>query len=207
MRSFVRNTVVALLLSAIAAPLMAQDIHPMSSGPERAGFWWGFGLGGAQAKLQCPDCSGPDPDPESFPMGDIHIGMTASPKLTIGLQFSGGSKSDGFFQSPDVTETVGDANVSAYFYPSATGNLWLQGGLAGVVFEAKQGSAKNTIVAGGLTLGLGYDIRVGTNMSITPSIRGVFGAPADIKDQDGNVVSSSKVKVSFIHAGVSLIWH
>src|SRR5437868_4176869 len=97
MRTFVRDTVVALMLSAIAAPVMAQDIHAISGGPERAGFWWGLGLGAAQADIKCPTCS--NVDPETIPMLDIHLGATLSPKWTLGLQVTGGQK-DGAFGNP-----------------------------------------------------------------------------------------------------------
>jgi hypothetical protein len=204
MRTFVRNAVVALLLSAITAPLMAQDIHAISSGPQRAGFWWGLGLGAAQADVKCPACI--DVDPETFPMGDLHLGLTMSPKLTLGLQFTGGQKTNGFLDSPDVDENVGDVNISAYFYPSAAGNLWLQGGIGGVLFRGKNGSNTDTYMGAGLVLGAGYDFRFGRNASITPSIRGVFGGKADVKNQDG-AVDATDWQTSFIHAGVSVIWH
>jgi hypothetical protein len=204
MRPFVRNTVVALLLTAVAAPLAAQDIRPMSSGPQRAGFWWGIGLGSAQADVKCPGCI--DVDPENFPMGDLHLGVTLSPKLTLGLQATGGQKTNGFLNDPNIDENVGDVNVSAYFYPSAAGNFFLQGGLAGVVFRGKNGSSTDTYTGAGLVLGAGYDFRFGRNASITPSIRGVFGGKADVKNQDG-AVDATDWQTSFIHVGVSVIWH
>jgi hypothetical protein len=209
MRTFVRNAAVALLLSAIAAPLMAQDIRPMSSGPQRDGFWWGVGLGAAQGTLDCDNTACDNFDKYTFPMGDIHIGFTPSPSLALGLEFTGGQKSDGFLQlGSSETETIGDVNVSAYFYPKASGNLFLQGGLSAVIWEAKVDPNWDRLVAGGLTLGAGYDFRFGRNTSFTPVLRGVFSASHALTDQDGNdPASGTKFKLSFIQLGASIIWH
>lgn len=204
MRTAVRSILFLLLVGAAAAPLAAQDIRPLHSS-SRSGFWWGLGLGAARTKLECSGCT--NPDPETFPMGDIHLGFTASPKLTFGFQFTGGSKKNGFYNSSDITETVGDANFSAYFYPQERGNLFLQGGLAGVAYQAKQGSNSVHLLGGGLTLGLGYDFRFGRNASFTPTVRGVWGGEADLKDQNGNLVGGPKIKTSFLQVGASVIWH
>ena len=60
MQLLVRTSLVALLVGAVAAPLVAQDIRPLSTGPERTGFWWGFGVGGGSAKLDCTGCGDSD---------------------------------------------------------------------------------------------------------------------------------------------------
>jgi hypothetical protein len=204
MRNSVRNAVVALLLSAIAVPLMAQDIHPMSSGPQRAGFWWGFGLGAGQADVKCEGCT--DVDPETFPMLHVSLGGTLSQSLTLGVQFGGGQKSGAFGEASSTDVAVGDANVSVYWYPMSAGNLWIQGGLTGVFFEAKNGAAKVSAVGGGLTAGVGYDLRMGRNMSITPSLRGAWGGKGKLKDQDENTLVDSW-QTNFVEAGVALLWH
>lgn len=204
MHKVMRSSLVALLLGVAAAPLAAQDIRPYSAGPERAGFWWGIGLGAAKADYKCPTCTNVDPD--NFPMLDIHLGGTLSPKWTLGFELTGGQKDGAFGNPPAITSTVGDANISAYFYPSAAGNFWLQGGLTGAVYEEKQASNKVTAAGGGVTAGLGYDFRIGRNMSLTPSIRGVWGSKSDVKDQDNNTVATD-FQLTTIQAGVSLIWH
>ena len=204
MRMFIRSTLVALLLGAVTAPLMAQDIRAISSGPQRAGFWWGLGLGGGRADVKCDGC--PNVDPETFPMLHVSLGGTLSPSLTLGVQFGGGQKSGAFqnFSSTDVA--VGDANVSLYWYPMSSGNLWLQGGLTGVFFEAKNGSSKLSSIGGGLTAGVGYDLRMGRNMSITPSLRGAWGGKGKLKDQNGNSADVNW-QTNFVETGVAILWH
>lgn len=203
MRALIRSTLV-VLLSAAAAPLGAQDIRAISSGPERAGFWWGIGFGAARADAKCEGC--PDFDPETFPLLDIRLGATLSPSVTLGVQLTGGQKSEAFQTAAGTDVNVGDLNVSAYWYPKASGNLWLQGGLAGVVWQAKNGSATIHSVGGGLTLGAGYDFRMGRNTSITPSLRGAWGGKGKLVDQNGN---SADVhwQTNFLEAGVAILWH
>lgn len=204
MHKFIRSSLVALLLGALTAPLAAQDIRPYSAGPERAGFWWGFGLGAGKADVKCDVC--PDVDPETFPMLHISLGGTLSQSLTLGVQFGGGQKSEAFQTSAGTDVSVGDANVSLYWYPMSSGNLWLQGGLTGVFYQEKNGSAKASSIGGGLTAGAGYDLRVGRNMSITPSIRGAWGGKGKVKDQDGNTFDVN-FQTNFVEAGVALLWH
>lgn len=203
MRNLVRATLLALIVGGTAAPLAAQDIRALHSS-SRSGFWWGLGLDGGRADIKCDAC--PNVDPETFPMLHVSLGGTLSQSLTLGVQFGGGQKS-GAFTSPSSTDVaVGDANVSLYWYPMSTGNLWLQGGLTGVFFQAKDGSAKQSTIGGGLTAGAGYDLRMGRTMSITPSIRGAWGGKGKVKDQDGNTFDVNW-QTNFVEAGVALIWH
>ncbi|MEP6745820.1 MAG: hypothetical protein ABJB33_10030 [Gemmatimonadota bacterium] len=204
MHSSVRSALVVLLLGAVAAPLAAQDIRPISRGPERAGFWWGFGLGAASTKVECDGCV--TIDKETFPTLDLRFGGTLSPRLRLGVEVTGGAKKDAFWQDPAITENVGNVNVSAYFYPGASGNFWLQGGLAGVVYSAKDNNNKLDAVASGLILGLGYDLRFGRNGSITPSLRFVGGGKSDLKDQNNAVVLSGW-KTSYAQVGVAVMFH
>lgn len=206
MRNVVRSALVALLIGTLTVPLAAQDIRPLSSGPERSGFWWGIGLGAASVKADCDGCA--SVDNQTFPMLDIRLGGTLSQSLRIGVEVTGGAKKDAFFQNPNVTENVGNVNVSAYFYPSSQGNFWLQGGLAGVVFRAKEGGTSNTAeaVSGGLIVGAGFDLRFGSHTSITPSLRFVGGGGGDMTDQDGSVFNTGW-KTSYAQASVAIVWH
>ena len=208
MRNLVRATLFLLFAAAFAAPLSAQDIRPLG-GAARQGFWWGIGLGAAQGNLDCDNSACDSFKKYTFPMGDFHLGFTPSPKLALGFEFTGGQISNGFLQAgSDEKETIGDANFSAYFYPQAAGNFFLQGGVAAVVWQAKLNSNWDRLVTGGLTAGAGYDFRFGRNASITPVIRGVFSSSHALKDQDGNdPAPGTKFKLSFIQGGVSILWH
>lgn len=202
-----RRTLLSVLLaSLVAIPLAAQDIREINA-PERSGFWWGIGGGGANAQYQCPDCGAPDPDPEAFPMVSLQVGLTANPNLAFGVGVNGGTKKKGFYNSSDITESVGDVDLSAYYYPVGDGNIWIQAGVGVSVWQATQGSSDNHYTGGALILGAGYDFRTGRTLSFTPTIRVVAGGDGDVKDQDGNVVSTNQIRVSYLQAGISMVWH
>jgi hypothetical protein len=84
-----------------------------------------------------------------------------------------------------VTETVATAVALLRFYPSATGGFFLLGGLGFGAIEVDVsgfGSASET--GAGALLGLGYDIRVGENVSLTPFWNGFA---ASTTNADANV--------------------
>lgn len=203
MRKFVRSVLCLLLVGAVAAPLRAQDIRPLGRST-RAGFWWGVGLGAASAKVKCNSCG--SIDNETMGMLDLHLGGTLSDHVTLGVQLTGASKKGAFGNSSDVTANVGDVNVSAYYYPKASGDLWLQGGLSALAYRASVSSNHASAVAGGLTLGAGYDFRFGRNASITPSLRAAFGGKSDLVNQAGTHFPV-EWQTAFLELGVSVIWH
>jgi hypothetical protein len=203
MRTFVRRTLAVLLLGLVALPLAAQDIQPAAGASARDGFWWGLGLGVASATGDCDGCPG-SLETGTFPMLDLHLGTALSPKFALGLQLTGGMASDAIFASPDADETIGDLNVSAYFFPMTDGNLWLQGGIGALVYKVESAGSEFNFTGAALTLGAGYDIPVG-KMFITPSLRFVGTGEGDIKDEDDNVQSDSW-KNSFVHFGVAINW-
>lgn len=203
MRTLVRAILLALLATAAAASLAAQDIRPLAS-TTRTGFWWGIGLGAARADVACNGCV--NVDPETFPMLDIRLGGTLSRKVTLGVQVTGGSKKGAFGDPYNVTHNVGDMNVSAYYYPEADGDFWFQGGLAGVVWQGKSGGTTLHSTAGGITVGAGYDFRFGRNASVTPTLRAVFGGKGNIVDQNGNS-ANAEFQTTYLELGVSVLWH
>jgi hypothetical protein len=212
MRNSVRGLIVALLVGAVAAPLAAQDIRPLSNGPSREGFFLGLGLAGGQFDADCSSCG--DADPASAFGSHIRLGGTLSPKLRLGVDLFGIMTEDGIFAdlsgSPgDAKETAGDATVSVWFYPSAEGNFWLQAGLGGVAYIADvDGDQKYSAVGGGLVLGLGYDFRVGRNGSITPYLRFAGSSGATLKDEDGNEIGGTdKWKTNYVAIGVDYVFH
>ena len=197
------RSLLLLLVLAGAAPLAAQEIRPLDR-PIREGFWWGLGLGVANAKVSCDSC--PSVDPELFPMFDVRLGGTVSPHVTVGAQVAGGRKSGAFGDPGSVDHTVGDVNVSAYIYPRAAGDLWIQAGLAAVVWQGDDGSTRLHSTAAGLTLGIGYDIPLGARSSIAPSLRGVFGGKGKVTDGDGNS-ANLHFETWFVELGAAVVWH
>jgi hypothetical protein len=94
----------------------------------------------------------------------LALGATLSPRLLLGVGTAGWTKSQ-----LGATLTVGTLDARLRFYPSASGGFFLTSGLgvgrvsAGL---AGFGGASETGIAA--LLGVGYDIRVAPNVSLTP---------------------------------------
>ena len=68
-----------------------------------------------------------------------------------------------------ATLTSGTLDARIRFYPSRTGGFFLTGGLGvGMIHVSVDGFGSDTQTGFGAVLGLGYDIRVGSGLSLTP---------------------------------------
>ena len=142
--------------------------------PRRNGFWFNGGLG--YGSLGCENCDGRT----GGVSGTIGFGGTVSQKVLLGVTSTGWTKSEG-----GVTLTVGTLKGMIRFYPSQTGRFSLSGGLGiGSIHAEIDGFGSDTEVGGGALLGLGYDIRIGDNTSLTAYLNG-FAARTE--NADANV--------------------
>ena len=134
------------------------DVGIRTTGAHAERLWFNGGLGIGSAG--CDGCDGR----ESALTLTLSAGGTLSPKVGLGAGLNGWSKSDG-----GATITVGTLLAVIRFYPSASGGFFLQGGLGlGSVRVELTGFGSDTETGTGALLGLGYDIRVGNNVSLTP---------------------------------------
>lgn len=191
MRAFGRSTVTLVLLALLAASTgLAQ--RPQT----RQGFWIGFGFGYGSADFTCDGC--PNFDRESSVAGFLKLGGTLRPNLLLGGELDGWSKSE----SGDVTETIGNASVALYWYPMVQGGFFLKGGLGASSYQLKVGNASVDKTGFGLLTGLGYDIRIGGNTSLTPIADFFWGNQGDIPEL---LVQGFKTNV--IHLGLGVTFH
>jgi hypothetical protein len=157
-----------LVFALAAQPATAQ--HPQI----RQGFWFNFGLG--YGSLGCDDCD----ERIDAPTGILGLGGTLSQKVVLGGALAAWSKDEGGGKL-----TVANLVAIIRWYPSATGGFFLTGGLGvGSITIEIDNVGSDTEQGFGALLGLGYDIRVGTSVSITPFLNG-FGVRSD--DVDANV--------------------
>jgi len=150
---------------ALALTPQARAQHPQV----RDGLWGGFGIG--FGSLGCEEC---DERSTSF-SGYGKIGGTVSRKVLIGFEASGWVK-----EEDGATLSMSNGSAVIYFYPSLEGGLHLKGGLGVSVLELSLdfggGTLSDSETGGGGMLGIGYDIRVARNMSLTPGLNFLGGS-------------------------------
>ena len=123
----------------------------------RDGFWFSGGLG--YGSLGCDGCT----DREGSLSADLSLGGTLSQRWLIGVGSSSWTKTE---QGVRLTVATLDARVR--FYPSTTGGFFLTGGVGAGSMRGDFGGISATETGVGTILGLGWDIRVARNASVTP---------------------------------------
>ncbi len=189
MRVVTRITAVALLL-AVLGTRVVQAQHPQT----RKGFWIGFGFGYGSLGLSCTGCT--NISREGGLSGFLKMGGTLSDKLLLGGETNGFTK-----KINGTTVTAGNVSFTAYFYPAPANGFFLRGGL-GFADYKEEGSSGST--GFGLSLGLGYDVRVGTNFSLTPVANFSWGSVGDV--QSGGFTIPG-VKENVFQVGLGVTWH
>jgi len=170
-RAVIPACILACIVSLGTTPANAQ--RPQT----RQGFWFNGGLG--YGSLGCEDCSGRT----GGLSGGLSLGGTISPKFLLGVGTTGWYKSE-----DGVTLTVGTLDARMRFYPSTKGGFFLTGGLGiGSISADVAGFGSGSETGVGLVLGLGFDIRVGTNVSLTPFWNGYAVRSSDTNANVGQL--------------------
>jgi len=184
----------AVALFVVAGPAAAQ--RPQV----RHGFWIGFGFGYGSASLSCGSgCAFNDAAKGGGGTGFLKLGGTLSPKVLLGGDITVWVK-----DVSGTTESAGNVSFAAYFYPAPASGFFLKGGAGFGSFMLRDGGSAEANGVG-LVAGLGYDIRVGRNISITPVGNFYFGSDGDLKDS-GTVLIPS-VKHTVFDLGLGITFH
>ena len=158
----IRITALFALLNILTTfPIVAQDK------PRHDRFWWAFGLGGGWNAINVDfepttrrwqfDFDGPRGASAYFRLGG-----------TVNQHVLFGGEAFVFWregQSGQDLERV-NANAIALIYPGAEGGLFFKGGFGVASSEGPRGDESGV----GTTLGAGFDLRIGTNIFVTPNI-------------------------------------
>jgi hypothetical protein len=142
-----------------SASVEAQSRH------RHEGFWVGFGLGGG---VNTADnvAEGKRGGAAAY----VRLGGTLSQKWLLGGELSiWGRQDDTFLGDNTISLTRSNATLTAMFFPSDKGGLFLKGGLGGANVEYEAGGVKVSEQGVGTTLGFGYDVRLGRNLYLTPN--------------------------------------
>jgi hypothetical protein len=163
----------ALLTALLATTAFAQQAQT------RQGFWIGGGMGYGSMGLGCSTCAGVGR--EGSVTGYVKLGGTLRQNILLGVESNVWTKSEG-----PGRVTMGNFSGAAYWYPMATQGLFIKGGAGYSRLSADDGTTSASDGGFGILGGVGYDIRAGRNMSITPVAnwyRGAFnGGSANVLD-------------------------
>ena len=124
----------------------------------RHGFWANLGVAGGS--LGCQNCD----TRENGLSGAFAVGGALSQKVMLGVSSNAWTKSEN-----GASLNVGAVTAMVRFYPSSKGNFFLVGGLGmGSISTKLTGFGRETETGGAAMLGLGYDLRLARNFSLTP---------------------------------------
>ena len=153
----------------------------------RQGFWISGGPSFGSLDLGCDGC---ETDRESGLTMLLAMGGTLGEGLLLGGELEGWGK-----EIEGVDLTVGHLSGVLYWYPRPAAGFFLKGGAGIAVYSVDAGPLGEEDDSGiALHGGLGYDIRVGRNVSLTPSA-GVFWGEFAL----GNA--------NVLHVGVAITGH
>lgn len=199
MRQFTR----ALALTVLAASPVLAQAKPQT----RQGFTISFGFGGGSAGF---DCSGCDSERESGTAGYLRMGGTVRPNLIVG------GESNFFFKTKTESGVEGTFQLSyltgfAQWYPQPASGLFVKGGLGfglvsvEAVDQATGFSAKLESSALALSVGAGFDWRLGKNFSLSPYADFIAMAKGDEKINGG--ATGEKLGANVFQLGIGFTWH
>ena len=178
-------TVAWAVVAAIA--IAAQDTHAQMNTPARDGFFIGLGIGGGS--FGCSTCD----DRQSGVSGQLKLGATLNSQWLLGVESNAWTK-----EESGARFTHANVSAMAQFYPVATNGFFLRGGVGVSTLEVSYSSGGSSLSARetglGLTAGLGYDVRVGGNFSVSPY--GAFGWG----DHEGGTANTFQL-------GLGVTWH
>ncbi len=138
-------------LSALLTVLLASTAFAQQA-QTRQGFWIGGGLG--YGSMGCEGC-----DRVGAPSGYLKLGGTLRENILLGVETNGWSKSD-----LGTRLSMGNVSGAIYWYPMTTNGLFVKAGAGYSVLDSDFGNSSGFGILGGL----GYDVRVGRNLSVTP---------------------------------------
>jgi len=180
-------------LLSVAAPA-ARAQYPQ----RRNGFWIGFGLGYGSANVTCDSCG--SGSRTGGVTAFLKLGGTPSRNLLIGGAINGWSHESGC-----ATETMANVTAFLYYYPAARSGLFLTGGLGFSDYRVDTSpSVEGT--GWGFTAGVGYDIRVGRNVSLTPVANFVYGGVGDLSVSGGGTFATGW-KQNVVDFGLGVTFH
>jgi hypothetical protein len=192
---------VRLAVSLVASSLVLSAL-PARADQYRSGFWIGFGAGYGSAKVDCDGCG--SSDREGSLSGYVRLGGTLNRHVLLGVRGNIWTK-----ERNGTRVTLGNGSGTLTLYPGAYSGFFLEVGL-GVAYvdtSVRQGAFDVSVSKAGFgfSTSIGWDLRVGRNFSITPSVDYYYGHPGDISLD--RVVVLSNVRQSIAEFALGFTFH
>ena len=188
-----RIPIVFLIALAIATPpdLGAQEANP------RQGFWFGVGLGAGIDAVSCDICEGGgDPGLSGY----AKFGGTLSQSLLLGVEANGWRHG-----VENANEYLGAVSMVLYWYPNASGGLYVKGGGGVVGLLVKDDDDSITSTAFGPHVGVGYELRFLPNVSLVPFLNAIVAPSGTLRFNGDEAVDS--VGLGLFQAGLGFTFH
>src|SRR3989442_1704551 len=158
------------VLTFSGAALVAQQ-----PGIPRQGFWGAISFGYGHSSLTSSNFDFADSAQGGGVALDMKLGGTLSPTVRLGGEVNVWTKSVG-----GLTEDVGNVSAAIYLYPAPRSGFFVKGGAGLASYQVSQGNTSSTTTGFGLLGGVGYDIRLGGKVSLTPVANFFWGHDGDL---------------------------
>lgn len=178
----------SVLLTSGARPLAAQAESP------HEGPWYGVSVGAGWDRMSCGICAG---ERRGGLAATVRAGGTLNPGLLLGGEAGGWSNNSG-----GVDEFLASFGAVLHWFPDPAGPLQLKGGFGYLSYRASDIENTLSTTSFGPLVGIGYDLRVGRSLAVTPSASWMFTPFGDLTFNDTRVRGDARS--SFIQIGVGL---
>jgi hypothetical protein len=181
----------ALLALALATTANAQHAQT------REGFWISAGLGVGSLGF---GGDATNDDRQSGLSGNLSLGATLSPHFLLGAETIGWTNGEA-----GVTTKAGVFSAVGYFYPMVTSGLYIKGGVGVLAVSDNAPTLQGKAAGVAAQLGMGYDIRVGRNVSLSPYANYIASSGAELK-LDGSATGGN-INPNMFQVGLGVTMH
>jgi len=187
-----------VLIASVFALVLAGSGHAQTA-QERNGFWIGFGFGYGSAQVSCDGCG--NASRQGGAAMFLKMGGTLSRKVLLGGELNAWGRAEN-----GGGVALGNTSAAVYFYPAANSGFFIKGGVgyASYLSLDSEGTSADGSGWGGVA-GLGYDIRVGRSVSLTPVANFRFGLIGGITENGTTIMTGESQNVFDI--GLGITWH
>ena len=193
-----RKVILIAALLACGSSLVDAQSHRRTNA--RQGLWVGFGLGQGSAGTDCSSSCGSDRI--GGLSGYFRIGATLSRSVLLGFESNGWLHSEA-----GVDETIGFGSVVLLWYPSPTGGLYLKFGVGGMTYRADDGYDEFTATAPSASLGAGYEVRIGRNVSLVPYANYLTTSSVRLHFDGVPISSGEDIRINLFQFGLGVTFH